>query len=61
MNIYNRKNKMGMEIYSEMLKEGHQKLSTRLYDKVIVRERMENKSHHHVKKTEGLLQSLNNK
>ena len=37
-----------MEIYSEMLKEGHQKLSTRLYDKVIVRERMENKSYHHV-------------
>ena len=48
MNIYNRKNKMGMEIYSEMLKEGHQKLSTRLCDEVVVREWMEYKSYRHV-------------
>ena len=50
INIYNRKNKVRKEIYSEMLKKGKQKSSTRLCDKVIVRKRMENKCHHHVQK-----------
>ena len=36
MDIYNRKNEMRREIYSEMLKKGQQKPSTRLYDRVIV-------------------------
>ena len=31
-----------------MLKKGKQKLSTRLCDRVIVRKRVQNKSHHHV-------------
>ena len=49
MNIYNRKNEVKREIYSEMLKKGKQKSSTRLSDKVIVRQWMENECHHHVK------------
>ena len=48
MNIYDRKNEVRREIYSEMLKKRQQKLSTRLCDGVIVREWMQNKSHHHV-------------
>ena len=51
MNIYDGKNKMRREINSKMLKKGQQKLSTRLGDKVIVRERMEYKGHHHVQKS----------
>ena len=39
MNIYNGKNKMRREINSKMLKKGQQKLSTRLGDRVIVREK----------------------
>ena len=31
-----------------MLKKGKKKLSTRLYDRVIVRKKVQNKSHHHV-------------
>ena len=31
-----------------MLKKGQQKLSTRLYDRVIVRERVQKKSHNHI-------------
>ena len=37
-------------IYSEMLKKGQQKPSMRLYDRVIIKERLENKSHDHVQK-----------
>ena len=48
MNIYNRQNEMRREIYIKMLKKRQQKSSTRLYDGVIVREGMQNKSHHHV-------------
>ena len=48
MNIYKRKNEMKMEFYSKMLKKRQQKPSTRLYDRVVVREWMEYKSHHHV-------------
>ena len=50
MNIYNGKNKMIREINSKMLKKGQQKPSTRLYNGVIMRERMEYKGHHHVQK-----------
>ena len=48
MNIYNRQNEMRREIYSKMLKKRQQKPSTRLCDGVVVREWMQNKSHHHV-------------
>ena len=48
MNIYDRKNEVRRKFYSEMLKKRQQKLSTRLYDGVIVRKWMQNKSHHHV-------------
>ena len=52
MDIYDRKNKVRREIYNEMLKKEQQKLSIKLYDRV--RERMENKSHHHVQKSRAL-------
>ena len=48
MNICDRKNEVRRKIYSEMLKKRQQKPSTRLCDGVVVRERMEYKSHHHV-------------
>ena len=48
MNIYNRQNEMRREVYGKMLKKRQQKSSTRLCDGVIVREGMQNKSHHHV-------------
>ena len=48
MNIYDRQNEMRREVYGEMLKKRQQKPSTRLCDGVIVREGMQNKSHHHV-------------
>ena len=51
MNIYDGKNKMRREINRKMLKKGQQKSSTRLDDRVIVRERMEYKGHHHVQKS----------
>ena len=48
MNIYNRKNETSGEAYGKMLNKRQQKLSTRLYDGVVVREWMEYKSHHHI-------------
>ena len=48
MNIYNRKNEVRRKIYSNMFKKRQQKSSTRLYNGVIVRKWMQNKSHHHV-------------
>ena len=48
MNIYNRKNETSGEVYSKMLNKRQQKLSTRLYDGVVVSEWMEYKSHHHI-------------
>ena len=51
MNIYDGKNKMRREINSKMLKNGQQKSSTRLGDRVIMRERMEYKGHYHVHKS----------
>ena len=50
MDIYDRKNKVKREIYNEMLKKGQQKQSTRLCDRVIMRERVEKKCHDHVQK-----------
>ena len=48
MNIYDRKNEVRRKIYSKMLKKRQQKSSMKLCDGVIVREWMQNKSHHHV-------------
>ena len=48
MNIYNRQNEKKRKVYGKMLKKRQQKSSTRLCDGVIVREGMQNKSHHHV-------------
>ena len=48
MNISNRKNEMRRKVYSKMLKKRQQKPSTRLCDRVVMREWMEYKSHHHV-------------
>ena len=45
-----KKNKMRRKIYSKMLKKGQQKSSTRLCDRVIVKERVKNGSHNHVQK-----------
>ena len=58
MNIYDGNNKMRREINSKMLKKGQQKSSkkgqqkssTRLGDRVIMKERIEYKSHHYVQK-----------
>ena len=50
MDIYDRKNKVRREIYSEMLKKGEQKSSMRLCDRFIMREKVENKFHDHVQK-----------
>ena len=51
MNIYDGMNKMRREINNKMLKKGQQKSSTRLSDRVIMREWMEYKGHHHVQKS----------
>ena len=48
MNIYDRNNEVRRKIYNEILKKRQQKSSMRLCDGVIVREGMQNKSHHHV-------------
>ena len=50
MNIYDGKNKMRRENNHKMLKKGQQKSSTRLGDRVIMREKMEYKGHHNVPK-----------
>ena len=50
MDIYDRKNKVRRKIYSKMLKKGQQKSSTRLCDRVIVRQRVKNKCHNHLQK-----------
>ena len=41
---------MRREINRKILKKGKKKLSTRLGDRVIMREKMEYKGHHHVQK-----------
>ena len=48
MNIYNRQKEMRRKIHDKILKKRQQKSSTRLCDRFIVREGMQNKSHHHV-------------
>ena len=48
INIYKGKNEMRGKIYSKILNEGKQKSSTRLSNKVIVRQGMKNKCHHHI-------------
>ena len=53
MNIYDGNNKMRREINSKMLKKGQQKSNTRLGDRVIMREMMEYKGHHHVQKPQA--------
>ena len=48
---------MRREIYSEMLKKGQQKPSTRLCDRVIVRKREKNKCHDYVQKPRAFSKS----
>ena len=49
IDINERENEVRMKVYGKVLNEGKQKVSTRLGNGVIVRQRMENKCHHHVK------------
>ena len=49
IDIYKGENEMRGKVYSKVLNEGKQKLSTRLYNGVIVRQGIENKCHHHIK------------
>ena len=49
IDIYKRENEMRRKVYSKVLNEGKQKSSTRLNNRVIVRQGMENKCHHHIK------------
>ena len=51
IDIYDQKNEMKGKIYSEMLYQRKQKLSTGLGNKVIMRKGMKNKSHNHVQKS----------
>ena len=44
---------MRREINSKMLKKGQQKLSMRLCNRVIIKERIEYKGHHHVQKLQA--------
>ena len=48
IDIHEKENEVRRKVYSKVLNEGKQKLSTKLCNGVIVRQRMENKSHHHV-------------
>ena len=48
INIYKGENEMKGKVYSKVLNEGKQKSSTRLDNRVIVRQGMENKCHHHI-------------
>ena len=49
IDIYKGENEMRGKVYSKVLNEGKQKLSTRLYNGVIMRQGIENKCHHHIK------------
>ena len=49
INIYKGENEMREKVYSKVLNEGKQKASIRLGNGVIVRQRMENKSNHHIR------------
>ena len=48
IDIYKGENKVRGKVYSKVFNEGNQKVSTRLSNGVIVRQWMENKSHHHI-------------
>ena len=49
IDIYEGQNEMRGKINGKLFKEGQQKSSTRLRDRVIVRQRMKNECHHQVK------------
>ena len=51
IDIYKGEYEVRGKIYGKPLKEGQQKSSTRLCDRVIVRQRMKNKCHHHIKES----------
>ena len=48
IDIYERENEVKRKVYSKFLNEGKQKVSMRLGNGVIMRQRMEGKCHHHV-------------
>ena len=49
IHIYKGEYEVRGKIYSEFLKKGLQKSSTRLSNKVVVRQGIKNKCHHHIK------------
>ena len=49
INIYEREKEVRREVNGKILNEGKQKASTRLGNRVIVRQRMKKECHHHVK------------
>ena len=49
IDINERENELKREVYGKILNEGKQKTSTRLSNRVIVRQKMKKKCHHHVK------------
>ena len=49
INIDEGENEVKRKVYRESIKEGQQRSSMRLCDRVIVRQWMENKCHHYVK------------
>ena len=48
VDFYKGENEIRGKVYSKILKEAKQKVSTRLGNGVIVRQGMENKCHHHI-------------
>ena len=48
VDIYKGENEMRGKVYKKVLNEGKQKSSTRLGNRVIVRQGMKNKCHHHI-------------
>ena len=52
INIHEREHEMRGKVYRKALNEGKQKASTRLGNGVIVRQRIKNKCHHHVKESQ---------
>ena len=49
IDIDEKENEVRREVYGKILSEGKQKASMRLGNRVIVRQRMKNECHHHVK------------
>ena len=56
--IDERENEVRSEVYGKILNKGKQKVSMRPTNRAIVRQRMKNKCHHHVKERRTFLQSL---